>query len=564
MSTNRNQSLATVRQLRSALANPQVDALRHETTGDAPNAGECSSTWDDTASAADRAMVPVVPASQSVHAISLPGRLELTGSRVIGTAAAGPSGPAALASKRTYWRTTRRDTAFVTSGPARELLAWAAGAEVDRVYVVGKIADGTRASVRRWALDLPDGWRAGPGGHYLEDAGTPTLRFVHDSGRKVSIMSASAWFGDGDYTASDAMQAWQLGERLVRDLFDGAQLADSPGSAGRRLFARTIPEGPGWPVMPLDAQARIHATSGQGRIELVTELAELPALVEYDGRVMYLALLAELGSGLVAHDDAPTFDPYAPGWYRVTATVPRSWDHVGLLPVAAPDRHGKRSWSWPNGAGEQFETWASGAELLIAQRNGWRIDVAERMLFGKGRPLDAWARQMTTALTRCESRVTSRQGEPWALVRAMVRAMVLHAVGAFYGRPRKVTRQVPVAAAPALPPGAQGVRKEGDSIVWTELQPPAWASFAHPEWSAQIYGRARARLLVGPRGIGALSIPADRVVAFRTDAIYTTVRVPEWESLDDGKPGRMRCKGVTAGPLVAPRNQTELLAMRDA
>ena len=72
---------------------------------------------------------------------------------------------------------------------------------------------------------------------------------------------------------------------------------------------------------------------------------------------------------------------------------------------------------------------------------------------------------------------------------------------------------------------------------------------SHPEWSAQVWGRARARVLWAPTAVahtyaGALTIPAAQLVSIYGDAVMTT-REPEWAAprFDDGKPGRLRVKG---------------------
>jgi hypothetical protein len=70
----------------------------------------------------------------------------------------------------------------------------------------------------------------------------------------------------------------------------------------------------------------------------------------------------------------------------------------------------------------------------------------------------------------------------------------------------------------------------------------------------------RVALLIGRgrTGEGALSLPRDQVVAFRTDGIYVTGD-PGWQG---SRPGEFRAKSHAGGPVSTPRTWHDLDALR--
>lgn len=477
-------------------------------------------------------------------------------------------GSSALVSARRYRRITARHTSFEIWKPSvAEQLEGLDVLGVERVFLIGDRPGRTVAGVRQWVTgELPAGWSHSERGHFME-GDSPVFRFEHVGGLRVELHRASAWFGDQAGRAECA-EAWKLLGHLVAGAFEGAVLMATPTTTGRELWLRTIAEGREWPVLPDELQELVRSTSGQGRIELVRGPdqwpgAELPALVELDARWAYAALCRQLGSGVPVLDQLDVFEDQRRGRYRVRATVPADWCHVGILPA----KDGADGWRWPARPGESFESWCDGAELLVAARAGWRFTVLERLLYpvqqaGAG-PLDLWATKLAKVRAKAESlaAVGARSPEVCQLVMAGVRAMLLHAIGGFHGAPHRVTRALPVERADEAPAGA-ALRLEGDVVAWPEVRRPAWPEMVHPEWSSAVWARARARLLVAPGGAGALSVPFEQLVAFRTDAIYMTARpMPAWP--DEGRPGQYRVKSERVGPMPAPANQAELLELRE-
>ena len=440
--------------------------------------------------------------------------------------------------------------------------------EVERVYLLGGRPGAGMAGLRAWASPpggLPPGWE--PLQHYL-DGNAPILRYRHGpSGRDVELARAAVWFGEGDYSAAEAEAAWRRLGALVAALFGGACLLTTPATTGRELFLRSIPKGTEWPTLPAEVQDLIRDADGarQGRVEVLDPrgVEVLDQLVELDGRLMYAALCWGLPGGGVLHDDVDEYAGMLRARYRVRGEVPRDWStrcdcgapgHAGVGLVGVREQNATR---YPSAPGEPYAGWVGGAELRVAQLHGWRPRIEERLVWhgyrGKG-PLDRWAEQLTSLYLHLDDEGTG------GLARQGVRSMILHAIGAFQGRGSPVTFSVPLDRAAEMPADVEDYRLEGDSIVWTEQRGPAWPALSHPEWSAEVWARARARLLSGPGETGGLHIPAAELVAFRTDALYSST-APAWR--DDGRAGRFRVKSVRRGPFPWPRTGAELLAIRD-
>lgn len=404
---------------------------------------------------------------------------------------------------------------------------------------------------RSWVSEPVDGWEPR---HYLERTTRPVMEWRR-TGRHVELLRAASWFGETDAGPVEVLDALLRTRDLIAGAWPGATLLRSPATTGRELFVRSIPKGERWPVLPDELQQLVRSTSTQGRIELLWQGgAELPGLVEYDARVFYAALCAELPCGEPERwrGEHP-YGEYARARVLARWTVPADWQHVGILPVLTG--HG---WTWPDTPGSSHEGWIAGVELQLARRWGWTVEVVESLVWpAKGRPLDAWARKLADLAQTAEH-------EGRRLVRAAVRAIVLHAIGAFQGREHVVTRSADVDQLDTLPAGATAPRWEGDSIVWGESTGQAWPEAVHPEWCAEVWARARVRLLDSPAPgntrVGALHVPRAQLVGLYTDAVFLTTD-PAWP--DDGKVGRFRREMAHEGTLRAPRSIGDLPAVRD-
>jgi hypothetical protein len=471
-----------------------------------------------------------------------------------------------VSAKRVRWNVSRRAVAFAdlevgeirTAGGvtkigrragAAKLLA-GLPADVNQVFLCGPRPGETVDHFRRWAARPADQGFWSLEKVFDEKPEMPVV--VYGAGnRRVELHRAASWFGEGGYRPAVAWDAWHQAANAVGRHFEGQPLLATPAGTGRYLWAYTIPWGREWDCLAGDDQELIRATAGQGRVEACPTVDELPGLVELDGRFMYGALCAELGAGPAIHDTAPTFDPMAPGRYRVRFRVPDGWGHVGLLGVKADT-----GWWYPAAPGWAGETWADGAELHLAAKHGWPFEVVERVVLAKGDPLGGWAKRLLAGWAELDE-----ADEAGRLARRAVRSILVKALGGFVGRDPLVTVTCPADQPGRVPADAIRLRQEGDQLVWAEraeLRHPEWV---HPEWPARVWARARARLLAGPGGVGALGVDRGQVVAMETDALYLTAD-PGWA--DDGRPGRFRVKAAIAGPITAPRSLVELHQLKRA
>lgn len=430
-------------------------------------------------------------------------------------------------------------------------------------------------AVRAWALSEVEGWTAGD--HYLVNPDLPLLRFKHTAtGDRVTVLRGAMWWGETDADGATCRAAWEGLERALDAVpaFKGAGLADTPATTGRALWLRTIPEGKSYPVLSDELRELLHATSGQGRVELLSERhpgrsGTAADFTVMDGRLMYAALTWGMPVGepvMWTGDELRRLDAReyertmrGRGRWRITATVPATWDHVGMLMAPCS---GTAKWCYPSRPGETFTTWADGSEVWAALAQGWQVETHEGMTWAEGKPLDTWR----DALVSVWKQANASDAAPARLAAKAVRSLILFTIGAFATTAHPITKTVPLDQAGIVPAGAE-VRVVGDRLMWDEPgRLSAWSmETAHPEWSATVWARARARLLsargVSGQPVGALHLERSRIVSFATDAIYLAGNAPDWA--DDGEPGRFRLKGTRPGLFAWPSTPAELHELRD-
>lgn len=467
-------------------------------------------------------------------------------------------------------------------------LARAEGAA--RVVLTGKVPDPTPGRPH-WLLADTPGWVGV--GHWIGQ-GPPTGRFRLDAEREdrptIEVATAAQWFGSTEgLDPRRALAGHQLTAAAIAGAVPGGRLFTTPTGTAGDLWARLLPRGYDPELLPEDVSEVLHHTSGQHRMEhlvvggacgcghcrptFAARSGTLSPFVYIDGRFMYASLCRELGIGLARRltraqaAELLDTDEYARAWLHVRATVPATWDHVGILPTKLA---GTRDWHWPNAPGAVLDVWADAAEVHVAMRAGWGIDPIEGFEWNRApyidvtpkgdhktrhrKPLDAWSTTLTKARTAVEE-----QGHPdpvvTAAATAALRNVLIHGIGAFASRSRDVTRtstsarDVPAGVAP---------QRYGSLYVWREAGGKRHAGQAQPyyrpELAVQVWGRGRARVLSGPSGLGAstagaLATDPAHLMGINGDAIYTDT-VPAWSlptshgGGDDGRAGRLRLKGA--------------------
>lgn len=473
-----------------------------------------------------------------------------------------------------------------------------------RVYFVGPRPWETWATATKkgdameWFAATPEGWKIDGRGHYTERPETPTGRWRQEgTGRRIEFKHMREWTGsDVDVEPSVVWKALvQYVQGITRNFnprgTEMLALMGSPSQMGADLWRRSIPNNAEYPVMSDELRELIRATSGQGRNELFTPPvvpAKLPALYHYDATFAYSSLVWGLPVGAPTRItaqawermDAVTQDRTVKGrgWWDVTVTVPHDWDHVGILglPHSWTPGDTERQWEYPSQPGRTFRTWCSGDELVIARRMGWHITVNDGVTWAEGKPLTKWRDALIElwgqygAMAQTTPQEDYRQAAE--LTRKMLRQTVLNTIGTFHGGGPKRSGIVDADSATSLPASARvQPTEDGTGLAWSSGAVAGAASdTSHPEWSALIYGRMRARLLLFPKaGTGVLTgyaegrplVRRDEVVSFRTDAVYVT-RDLGWTN-PHGEPGLFRLKGAHPTPVAAPLNLGDLMALKD-
>ncbi|MFB6881256.1 Mucin-19 [Streptomyces noursei] len=453
-------------------------------------------------------------------------------------------------------------------------------------------------AVRAW-LDapMPGGWKVESqrghdrlAGHFVPDrhGGTPVGRWERGH-QHVEIRSVSEWFDPEGADVATIRHAFTLMWQNLKKDWPDLVLMGSPSQTGRDLWTRTIPTKAGarwtdgYPVMSDEIRQLLHATSGQGRTELITPPRvpeQLPQLYEFDRTLAYGKHTWASGVGAPRRVTAQSFASwsekeqanalFAPSHWQVRITIPDDWNHVGILPSPV---EGDRAWIYPHEAGRTFTTWAGGAEVNLALRNPitpWKIEILDGLLWESGTPLKEWSEKLKKAWSGLSAAAThagtDELRQAYKLASRGVRSILLYGIGGFAQRPTTTTGQVPIGRESQIPNGATITSMTDDTVIWERTKMSRNPN-AHPEWASGVWSAARAALLStrakNPDGqsvhVGALHLPPHSVVAFRTDAIYTTV-MPNWPY--NGEPGDYLLKGTMPHPVAAPTTESEFYTLQ--
>jgi hypothetical protein len=382
----------------------------------------------------------------------------------------------------------------------------------------------------------------------------------------------SAWLGDSDYTVEQARDAVLLLTQYLQSAFTGdTSVYATPSQTFQQIWTRQNRlEKKSYPLLPQNIRDIIHATSGQGRVELCTQedIKKISELYYYDGVFTYAGLTWGLSTELETHDQENIYAGKVPARYRIRYTVPIDWQQIGLFMTPK----GNEAWFYPGDKhqGQTFETWADGAELDVLKvpygdvetgMKAWNITILERIVFKAEKdaiakkPLDSTIKKLVTMREQVEkdARLDTSRASLYKLVRGMIRNIVLHGIGAFHRNKRDIT--VILRKDEPAPDTLNAAPKElGDDLYIYSIPGKIDAyseQFDHPEWSALVWARCRARMAKW-----ALSLPRESIIAIRTDAIATTQEVPEWKSSE--KVGTLREKWNIHKQLKAPHTYEEL------
>lgn len=493
-------------------------------------------------------------------------------------------------------------------------------AEVERVFVVAGAPWHRDVATHTYLVDavaswlngpLPQGWRIAVGGGeedrdrlagHLVHERRPVGRWQLGSGphsRFLEIRSVLEWFDPQGASPAVCRSAFGLLWKELRRKWEPVKtekdgrveqvvFMGSPSQMGKELWSRTLPNkhtkgkeakwAGGYPVQSPEVRELLHATSGQGRFELIAPPRvpeQVPELWEVDRTFAYAK---HLWRGAVGAPDRLTGAAweampdsvqkkllYQSGWWQLQVTVPHGWRGPGLLPLAAPDG---RSWEYPHQGGRTFTTWVGTMEFVVAREAEWTLQVVDGLVWEAGTPMRTWGERLTQVWSRLREQAThaqtageNEQATAAHLAARAVRAITLYGIGSFASRGRDTTGTA--THENHVPQNAEIIGNADGVITWRRRNRNP---DAHPEWPiVDVWSANRAAQLSSrdkDTGIhtGALHLPEGvDVIASRNDSLWLTAN-PHWP--DHGKPGNWRAKGHLPGPLATPTTETELLSLR--
>jgi hypothetical protein len=372
------------------------------------------------------------------------------------------------------------------------------------------------------------------------------------NGREVAVHSASTWFG-ATMTLDQCIRCWNGLNKLIREQFDeGAGLRTLPSNTGLDLLKRSLPFGKQYSSLPSQLGSLMidRKLFGQAHIETFPRQATLSEVYNLDGVWMYAACLRDLPTGDLQHDYDNEFAGYVRGFYRVTATIPSDWNHIGLLRQG--EGHHEES-LFPRLPGQTFESWVNDQEYRLAVEHGWKLEIHERVLWPQksSDPLLSWIRKLTEIRETC-----ARLNEPArTMSRGAIRNIVLHTVGAFA---RQNVEQDGIAASiDDLPDDVASWEYVNETTInYTVSKSNRQSSTFMPHWANYIWAHARVRLHKA-----CLQIPFEQIISVRTDGIWLSAPPPEALLGDGVKVGTWRLKHQAKISIEWPQDNPGMLRL---
>lgn len=367
-------------------------------------------------------------------------------------------------------------------------------------------------------------------------AGEPVIRpnmlrlvLIAPDGRQVTVTSSGAWFDDAPPAAVE--RATPHVRWAVRK-YHAATMHATPSRTGLAMIAAGwASNGADYPTAPDEIQRLIRSTSGQGRFQVLRPGA-VRNLVTVDATFAYadIAMRAELPTGDPEWTQYADPEPFARAWVHVDYVAAPSVP-VGLLGV----RDGQR-WTWPTSG--RHDTWATWAEVEHARACGYDCRVVEAIVWpSTRRALGPWAAHV---MRMREAPMPAAADDTRRAYRGALRNLVIQTVGVMHGR--GPMRQHHVSDAGEVPDDAVTFWPNSDGTFTYELR-EAGGPMSHPEWTAQLWGVARLRL------VRQMLAQRDRLVAVALDSV-----ILDGDPDDVGSvPGRWRVTGrrrVPAGSTV--------------
>src|SRR6266852_1546632 len=464
-----------------------------------------------------------------------------------------------------YWYDYQTGDVFLAGGksgkidcyvPIGELLdkimvhAKSRGMSNDAVYIRSGQLEANRpnesyihSSLKDWSTVARFSWK------------TSHSRYIK-GGFTIDLYCTGKFFGEYKNLANIRNAYFELEEILQHKFkLKTFKFYSTPANAGRELLCASLPFDHEYKRLPDDLLELVQTNFGQGRIQVMSPKHDtLPdGLYLNDGIWMYAACLNNLPTGEPVHDNVNEFAhviirsgpragqvyPHVPGFYRVQATVPTEWNHIGLLKAAM--RSKDYNWQYPNEPGQTFESWATALEIATAINHNWEVEILERIIFPNKQtnPLEVWGRKLVELRESLGG-----DSEIIELMRYAIRSIMLQAIGSLHRLRNFEDRVIYDHEPPPTNPRQWTTIAQDDSVgsrtIRRRYEPSDYdKAFNHPEWTGAIWGNARARLA---NFILDFNIPYDDIVALSTDCVWTRSYHESVDAECDGKRGSFRMK----------------------
>jgi hypothetical protein len=397
---------------------------------------------------------------------------------------------------------------------------------------------------------------------YLSKRKSATVDY---KGKRTHMYPISTWF---DLTPGQYLEAAIKGHRLLQELLEKSfqpkkaytgdtdyfpvELLATPGQMGSDLLKRSLPYNQEYEPLSDEIANLLLEHTTQGRIETFYHgIDQITDLNYSDGRWMYAACTRHTPTGRVQHDTINEYMLYVPGLYRVQARVPHDWQHIGLLPLKATDHY-----VYPREPKQEFTSWATSHEIALALKSSWTLTIQERILWPdtdrNPEPLKTW----TEKLVRLRMEVADTYPEPYrSMLKAAIRNIMLHTIGTFFRHAKETDGYT---SDPDFIPeeSTSEILLEGGIWKYTLLDrlSPLQRALSQPQWSMDIWGKARAKLAQN-----ALQVPFQELIALRVDGIWTNCAMTY---PDNGKPGQFIRKPLKENTgLVWPKNTRQMVQL---
>lgn len=399
------------------------------------------------------------------------------------------------------------------------------------------------------------------------------------NGFKVYLYSTGKYFDD-EKNLRAIHDAYYTLQSQLDDKFQypNYTLAATPSGTGRKLLEVSLPDPKGVPVdyarLPDDILRIVYKNCCyQNRIEHFppkqTVLEDGPSII--DGAWEYAGCLFNLPTGKPEHDFKDEIETYFserygriapkyPGFYRVTFTVPDRWSFIGLL-KAPPCRRDDHSY-YPNKPGETFMNWTTADELVLAFAYGWKIVIHERIYFPhlQTDPFYNWLRAFIDLRKKASLGKSTHDPLIDKLLKAAYRNIVLHTIGSLkqsyttvdhFDLTEEQYHNLLGYIVKDYPPDTPDRFSCKEEVVL----PRDRQIFVHPEWTAAVWGKARAWLAECALK---LQLEGIDILSLRTDAIWCT-GAPDWipEKEAWNNPGDFVRKDHIPGRWTCPRTSGE-------